>query len=118
LPPSSSMRYTWGADTEEVTFEGLTNGTGKDKPGYVKIRFCGEQARLDALQYFWIDTCYINKANEAEVSKAMNSMFLWYRNTARYYVYLSDVSSPPINTIDEYNPRVWESDFPKSKLFS
>jgi hypothetical protein len=27
---------------KEVTLEDLTNGTGKDKPGYEKIRFCGE----------------------------------------------------------------------------
>ena len=68
IPPYAILSHTWGADTEEVTFEDLTNGTGKDKPGYVKIRFCGEQARLDALQYFWIDTCCINKANHAELS--------------------------------------------------
>ena len=57
IHPYAILSHTWGADAEEVTFEDLTNGTGKDKPGYVKIRFCGEQARLDALQYFWIDTC-------------------------------------------------------------
>ena len=34
---------------EEVTFEDLTNNTGKDKSGYKKIRFCGEQARHDGL---------------------------------------------------------------------
>ena len=27
------------------------------------------------LQYFWIDTCCINKANNAELSNAINSMF-------------------------------------------
>jgi len=118
IPPYAILSHTWGADTEEVTFEDFTNGTGKDKPGYVKIRFCGEQARLDALQYFWIDTCCINKADEAEVSKAINSMFLWYRNATRCYVYLSDVSSPPINTNDECHPRPWESDFRKSRWFT
>jgi hypothetical protein len=78
VPPYAILSHTWGPDTEEVTFEDLTNGTGKDKPGYVKIRFCGEQARLDNLQYFWIDTCCIDKRSSAELSEAINSMFRWY----------------------------------------
>jgi hypothetical protein len=57
IPPYAILSHTWGADADEVTFEDLTNGTGKDKPSYEKIRFCGEQARQDGLQYFWIDTC-------------------------------------------------------------
>jgi len=40
--PYMILSHTWGADTEEVTFEDLTNGIGKDKPSYKKIRFCGE----------------------------------------------------------------------------
>lgn len=39
-----TFTHTWGLDNE-VTFEDITNGTGEDKPGYDKIRFCGEQAR-------------------------------------------------------------------------
>ena len=49
------LSHTWEA--EEVTFEDLQNGTGMKKAGYQKIRFCGEQARRDGLQYFWVDTC-------------------------------------------------------------
>ncbi|KAF2183353.1 hypothetical protein K469DRAFT_583729 [Zopfia rhizophila CBS 207.26] len=59
IPPYAILSHTWGADTEEVTFEEMTNGTGKDKLGYEKIRFCGEQARQHGLEYFWIDTCCI-----------------------------------------------------------
>ena len=43
IPPYAILSHTWGADSTEVTFEDLTNGTGKDKPGYEKIRFCGER---------------------------------------------------------------------------
>ncbi|OCK89247.1 HET-domain-containing protein [Cenococcum geophilum 1.58] len=118
IPPYAILSHTWGADAEEVTFEDLMNGTGKDKPGYVKIRFCGEQAGLDALQYFWIDTCCINKANHAELSQAINSMYRWYRNATRCYVYLSDVPSPPFGTNNEFNPQSWDSDFWKSKWFT
>jgi hypothetical protein len=86
IPPYAILAHTWGADTTEVTFEDLTNGTGKDKPGYEKIRFCGEQAGQDDLEYFWVDTCCINKADFTELSEAINSMFRWYRNAAQCYV--------------------------------
>ena len=42
IPRYAIPSHTWGLDTDEVTFEDVTNGTGKDKPGYEKIRFCGE----------------------------------------------------------------------------
>jgi NACHT domain/Heterokaryon incompatibility protein (HET) len=118
IPPYAILSHTWGADAEEVTFEDLTKGTGKDKPGYEKIRFCGEQAKQDDLEYFWVDTCCINKADFTELSEAINSMFRWYRNAARCYVYLSDVSSPVFDTKEESNPRPWESDFRKSRWFT
>ena len=91
LPPYAILSHTWGADTEEVTFEDMAGGMGKDKLGYKKIQFCAEQARQDGLQYFWIDTCCINKTNKAELSHAIKSMFRWYRNASRCYVFLSDV---------------------------
>jgi Heterokaryon incompatibility protein (HET) len=62
IPPYAILSHTWGSDTNEVTFEDVANGTGRDKAGFEKIRFCGEQARRDSLQYSWIDTCCINKA--------------------------------------------------------
>ena len=92
IPPYAILSHTWGADDEEVTFDDLTKNAGKDKLGYKKIQLCGEQAKRDDLQYFWVDTCCINKANKAEHSLAIRSMFRWYRNAARCYVYLSDVS--------------------------
>jgi hypothetical protein len=57
IPPYAILSHTWLVDTEEPTFKDLTNGTGKEKLGYEKIRFCGDQARQDGLQYFWVDTC-------------------------------------------------------------
>jgi len=118
IPPYAILSHTWGADPEEVTFEDLTNSTGEDKPGYEKIWFCGEQARRDNLQYFWVDTCCINKANNAELSQAINSMFRWYRNATWCYVYLSDVSSFPFDTNEEFNLPPWELDFRKSRWFT
>ena len=75
VPHYAILSHTWGADTEEVTFRDLTDGTGKDKTGYSKIRFCEEQASLDGLQYFWVDTCCIDQSNSTELVEAINSMF-------------------------------------------
>jgi hypothetical protein len=83
IPLYAILSHTWGLDTEEVTFEDLTNGTGEEKPGYEKIRFCGVQARQDKLQYFWIDTCCIDKSSSAELAEAINSMFSWYQGAVK-----------------------------------
>jgi hypothetical protein len=84
IPPYAILSHTWGADTEEVTFQDLTDGFSKDKVGnkvgFEKLKFCGEQARRDRLQYFWVDTCCIDKSNAVELQEAINSMFRWYRN--------------------------------------
>ena len=63
IPSYAILSHTWGADDNEVTFNDLKDGSGKSKAGYAKIEFCGEQARRDGLQYFWVDTCCIDKAN-------------------------------------------------------
>jgi hypothetical protein len=89
--PYAILSHTWGEDDEEVTFEDLKDGSGKTKNGYKKLRFCGQQAARDGLQYFWVDTCCINKSRDSELSEAINSMFRWYRKAAICYVYLADV---------------------------
>jgi hypothetical protein len=93
IPPYAILSHTWGADIDEFSFRDLMNGIGKSKASYDKIRFCGEQARCDRIQYFWVDTYCIDKSNNTELSEAINSMFRWYCNAAKCYVYLSDVST-------------------------
>jgi hypothetical protein len=118
IPSYAILSHTWGADGDEVTFENLADGTGKAKPGYEKLRFCSEQAQHDGLKHIWVDTCCIDKTNKAELSKAIQSMFRWYRNVARCYVYLPDVSAPLLGTDGKMNPLLWESQFRKSKWFT
>jgi hypothetical protein len=113
IPPYAILSHTWGLDNEEVIFEDMANNTGEDKPGYEKIRFCEEQARQDGLQYFWIDTCCINKKDDAELARSINSMFHWYRNATRCYVYLCDVGKR-----DEDSTGSWELEFRRSKWFT
>jgi len=106
------LSHTWGA--EEVTFEDLQKRTCGKKAGYKKIWFCGEQARRDGLQYFWVDTCCIDKSSSAELTEAINSMFRWYRESTKCYVYLSDVSRPAVDSDD----LAWEAAFRISKWFT
>ena len=118
MPSYAILSHTWGVDGDEVTFEDVAACTGKAKPGYKKIRFCGEQAQHDGLKHFWVDTCCIDKTDKAELSKAIQSMFRWYRNAARCYVYLPDVSAPFLGTEEKVNPPLWEPQFRKSKWFT
>lgn len=53
IPNYAILSHTWGPDCEEVTFKDLMEGTGKNKTGYNKIKFCSKQAASDDLQYFW-----------------------------------------------------------------
>ncbi|KAH8731581.1 heterokaryon incompatibility protein-domain-containing protein, partial [Phaeosphaeriaceae sp. PMI808] len=104
-------------DGEEVIFRDLIDGTRKNKAGYNKIQFCGQQAECDGLRYFWVDTCYIDKTDKAEFSHAIQSMFRWYRNATRCYIYLSDVSTSSLGNNEGPDMLQWESAFQNSEWF-
>ncbi|KAL5313277.1 hypothetical protein ACEPPN_019010 [Leptodophora sp. 'Broadleaf-Isolate-01'] len=113
VPPYAILSHTWGKDTEEVTFDDFRAGTYTDKIGYRKIKFCGEQGARDGFRYFWVDTCCINKSNLPELSEAINSMFRWYQDAAKCYVYLSDVSKR-----SDADEPTWKSKFRHSRWFT
>jgi hypothetical protein len=92
------LSHTWGA--EEVVFEDMQAVLSEAttdipawhaKKGASKIIDSCAQARLDKLEYIWIDTCCIDKSSSAELSEAINSMFTWYRRAHVCYAYLSDL---------------------------
>ncbi|KAK0731983.1 HET-R [Lasiosphaeris hirsuta] len=112
IPPYAILSHTWRED-EEVLFEDLNGVTNKNKAGYDKLWFCGDQAERDGLKYFWIDTCCIDKSDAAELQHALNSMFRWYRGAAKCYVYLSDVS-----TCAPDDKSTWEAGFQLSRWFT
>jgi hypothetical protein len=114
IPPYAILSHTWGDDDQEVTLRDLAEGSGNTKAGYRKIRFCAEQTAHDGLQYFWVDTCCIDKSNNTELSEAINSMFRWYHNATKCYVYLSDVSA---NDHDQNNLSS-QSAFQESRWFT
>ncbi len=111
VPPYAILSHTW-SDGEEVTYDELLSGTGKNKRGYNKIRFCGERASQDGLQYFWVDTCCINKQDKEELTYALNAMFAWYRKSQICYCYMYDV---PKHDLD---PEHKDSKFRKSRWFT
>jgi hypothetical protein len=100
--PYAILSHTW-VEGQEMTLRDVKDGTGRDKSGYDKLRFCAAQAKRDGLEYFWVDTCYIDNLNDVEVSREINAMFHRYRNASRCYVDLSDVSYPSSGTNDEDN---------------
>lgn len=89
--PYAILSHRWGHTKDEVTFEDIREGRGREKAGYGKIEFCAEQASKDGLRYIWIDTCCINKSSDPEISEAINSMYRWYGRATKCYVYMTDV---------------------------
>jgi hypothetical protein len=114
IPPYAILSHTWG--DAEVVFEDLGNSDYEERDSYQKIEFCANQAAQDQLQYFWVDTCCIDKWNRPELSNAINSMFRWYKAAARCYVYLPDVSVS--TTAETYKQSAWEAAFRASRWFT
>jgi hypothetical protein len=118
IPTYAILSHTWGSSSDEVTFSDVKERTGQHKLGYRKLTFCAEQAALDGLQYFWVDTCCIDKSSRAELSKAIMSMFKWYEAATQCYVYLSDVSIRGLDGADLPPKRTWEGQFRDSRWFT
>ncbi|KAH7396964.1 heterokaryon incompatibility protein-domain-containing protein [Phaeosphaeria sp. MPI-PUGE-AT-0046c] len=117
IPRYAILSHTWGADHDEVTLADLEKDTGSPKAGYKKLQFCADQAAKHGIRYFWVDTCCIDKANNTELTEAINSMFAWYRDAARCYVYLSDVSVDN-STSDPPVQQEWYPAFQQSRWFT
>lgn len=113
-PQYAILSHTWLSDDEELTFADMVSESGRDKQGYAKLKFCANQARKDNLSFFWMDTCCIDKTNNVELSEAIVSMFAWYREAVKCYVYLSDV---PLDSSQAFDT-TWETFFRKSRWFT
>jgi hypothetical protein len=112
IPPYAILSHRWS--DSEILIEHVPNGTYKEREeGYRKLAFCAKQAAQDKLQYFWIDTCCIDRWNLPERSKAINSMFQWYKDATRCYVFLSDVSATELAQQSD-----WEASFRASTWFT
>jgi hypothetical protein len=124
IPPYVILSHTW-TEGQEVTFADLkdldkaVDIDAQSKKGYQEIRFCAQQAKQDDLDYFWVDTCCIDKANNTELSEAINSMFRWYQKAEKCYVFLSDVKYNDSEENGKLSPMTrWQKDFKASRWFS
>ncbi|KZM28507.1 uncharacterized protein EKO05_0006017 [Ascochyta rabiei] len=115
IPRYAILSHTWGPDGDDVTFKDVVKSRGKSKPGYSKLTFCSQQAAKDGLEFFWVDTCCIDKSNSTELSEAINSMFKWYQKADRCYALLSDV--PFGSSTAEFTLETWEPRFQSSRWF-
>ncbi|CAI9634054.1 unnamed protein product [Alternaria burnsii] len=91
IPPYAILSHTWGADSDEVTYLDVVNMANLHKLGWNKIHACAKQAKRDNLQYFWVDTCCIDKSSSAELTESINSMYNWYKKAKVCYVLLEDL---------------------------
>jgi hypothetical protein len=111
IPAYAILSHVW--EEGEVTFQGITDlNIAKKQEGFTKILLACKQAIKDGFKYIWIDTCCINKESSAELSEAINSMFMWYKNARVCYAYLSDVLS------DENPHNHYSSSFAASRWFT
>ena len=102
IPPYAILSHTW-KEGQEVTFadlkdlDNVEDIDARSSEGWNKISFCAQQAKRDGLEYFWVDTCCIDKSNSQELQEAINSMFRWYQKAEKCYVYLSDVKNSTLD---------------------
>ncbi|KAI6012665.1 heterokaryon incompatibility protein-domain-containing protein, partial [Pisolithus orientalis] len=98
------LSHRWGNEvnydemTELMKMEEQERDEVRQRGGYQKIIKSCEQAMRDGYRWLWIDTCCIDKRSSAELSEAINSMYRWYRNSQRCYVYLNDVDESAFPT--------------------
>lgn len=100
-PAYVTLSHTWGS--EEVTFEDFDHAEATQKAGYHKIKQFCEKAARHGHRWGWVDTCCIDKRSSSELTEAINSMFVWYKDAIECYAYLSDVVRTP--TSSEGSPR-------------
>lgn len=88
LPPYAILSHRW--EQSEATFQTYTRRHLRKDPGITKIlSFCELiKSRHPRLHYGWVDTCCIDKHNNAELTEAM---YMWYARAEICYVYLMDL---------------------------
>ncbi|KAK5165255.1 uncharacterized protein LTR77_009353 [Saxophila tyrrhenica] len=106
-PPYIIVSHRWGDN--EATFENFKSHKIWTSEGYMKVKgFCDfiRKVRPDT-EWLWLDSCCIDKRDTAEVAKAINSMFRWYRNAVECFAYLRDVESLSTEVDSEFARSVW-----------
>ncbi|EJF56691.1 HET-domain-containing protein, partial [Dichomitus squalens LYAD-421 SS1] len=101
------LSHVWDREGEQ-TYQDLLRLQQSFLP---KVRRACQVAREQGYRYIWIDSCCIDKMNIPECSRAISSMYSWYREAAVCYAFLADVGMKD-SFVFEF------ADFRKSKWFT
>lgn len=114
VPPYAILSHRWASVKEEPTFRDVCeNRMQSELSGFQKVRnACLVAKHRYDMNYIWIDTCCINKESSAELSEAINSMFMWYKNAVVCLAFLTDVEPGLEDTdsafrISDWFTRAW-----------
>jgi hypothetical protein len=105
IPPYAIVSHLRNED--DITFEDVGKVTDITKPGWQKLNFYNALITEHQLDYFWIDSCCVDRSSEAELTEMINSLFNWFQNARYCFAHLSDVENFS-----------WEDSFWISKWFS
>ena len=112
-----SFSHRWGE--HEVSYQAFTEtvqrhlNESRSRPnvakntGFSKIAGACIQARHAGLEWLWVDTCCIDKFNNTELSRSINSMFKWYENAQVCFVHLADVHADQAGVADAIHNSEW-----------
>lgn len=117
VPKYAILSHTWGAN--EPTYRDMHKYRMlvKSRQKFEKIWRCALLSIRDGIEYFWVDTCCIDKTSSAELSEAINSMFRWYKKAYICYAYMSDTPATPVNSSWEASES-WTEKFRASRWFT
>lgn len=104
-PRYGILSHRW--QEEEVTYQDMLSGKCKSMLGFTKITAFCRTCAVDGLSHAWVDTCCIDKNSSAELSEAIDSMYRWYQNATKCYVFLSDVQKLSDLARSEWFDRGW-----------
>lgn len=104
-PSYAILSHRWSANgDDEISFEDVLKGVAPQKKAYAKLKGTMDRARSDGYDWLWCDTCCINQNSSAELSESINSMFAYYQDAARCYVYIEEQS---ITTLSDLASSTW-----------
>ncbi|KAK5719683.1 hypothetical protein LTR17_015218 [Elasticomyces elasticus] len=94
VPGYAIFSHKWYPSGEElILLDFQTPGNAPHKKGFAKLQGLCTIAAAKGHHFVWCDSCCIDKTNDFELSKSINSMFRWYQNAAECIAFLGDVGS-------------------------
>jgi hypothetical protein len=105
-PAYAILSHTWD-HPQEITYGDCNQEASKAKEGFEKVINVCRLALQDGVEYAWVDTCCIDKSSSAELTEAINSMFVWYQQASFCYAYLADLDGDRLRRECHWFHRGW-----------